>query len=190
MLLLRRLGIALLILTPAASPSHAGWFELGLRSDAVQASAGRHLGSDPQGRFAIGGRGLWNDNHDTKLGAFVARFEAERTSVQGLEFAIGVDVFLGKGENLDVGAAAIGIQASMAPPAWRGGFVGARVAYAPGIFTWSDTERLFEGSVRAGWRATPRIAVFVEYQKIRADFDGAGNRDLDDTLKAGFGGRF
>lgn len=189
-LFLRRLGIALLVLTSAAGLSHAGWFELALQSNAVQASTGRHLGNDPKGRFAIGGRGLLGDDHDTKLGAFVARFEAETTSVPGLEFGIGVDVWLGESENLDVAAAVIGVQAVMAPPAWHGAFVGARVGYAPSVFAWSDTERLLEWSVRGGWHVTPRISVLVEYQRIEADFDGAGSRELDDTVKAGFGGRF
>ena len=173
-----------------ATPASAGWFELGLSSDSVQVSAGAHLGNDPETQFAFGGRGLFYDDADTKVGAVVGRFEGQASAVPSLRFGIGVDAFLGKSWDRDVGAAVIGLEGSFAPESWRGGFVGARLGYAPGFMTWSDTERLFEWSLRGGYRFNPKVAVFVEYQRVEADFDDLDNRDLDDSVRVGFGGRF
>lgn len=173
-----------------ATPASAGWFELGLSSDSAQISAGAHLGDDPDAQLALGGRGLFYDDADTKLGAFVCRFEGAASAVTGFRFGIGVDVFLGESWNRDVGAAVVGFEGSFAPESWRGGFVGGRLGFAPGFMTWSDTERFFEWSVRGGYRFNPKIGVFLEYQRIEADFDDLDNRDLDDSVRLGFGGRF
>lgn len=185
-----RLGAAAAVLACATGLAHAGWFELGLNGDAVIASAGTHRGDDPQGRLALGARGLYNGDHDTKLGAFIVRFDAEASGTRGLSFGVGVDVMAGTSEEGDVGAAAIGIESTVAPEAWHGAFVGARVAYAPGILSWSDTDDLLEWSVRGGYRITPKIEIFAEYRKLEADFTDLGRRDLDDGVKVGFGGRF
>lgn len=173
-----------------ATPASAGWFELGLSSDSVQVSAGAHLGQDNEARFALGGRGLFYDDADTKLGAFVARFDGEASALRGLRFGIGVDVFLGESFDRDVGAAVIGLEGSFAPDSWRGAFVGGRLGYAPDFMTWSDTQRFFEWSLRGGYRFNPKVGVFLEYQRVEADFDDLDNRDLDDSLRVGFGGRF
>jgi len=187
---LSRFSGAVIVLVATTGLARAGWFELALDNDAVMVSGGTHHGSDPQGRFAIGGRGLYNNEHDTKLGAFVARLDAEPGGVSGLSFGIGTDVMLGTSEDGDIGAVAIGVESAYAPPSWRGAFVGARLAYAPGIFSWSDTDGLLEWSVRGGYRITPKIDVFAEYRRLRADFSGVGRRDLDDGAKVGFSGRF
>jgi hypothetical protein len=174
----------------ATGLAHAGWFELGLNNDAVMVSGGTHHGNDPQGRFALGGRGLYSNEHGTKLGAFSARFDAEASGVSGLSFGVGTDVMLGKSDDGDIGAVAIGVEGAFAPAAWRGAFFGARVAYAPGIFSWSDTDSLLEWSVRGGYRVSSKIDIFAEYRRLEADFSDLGRRDLDDSVKVGFGGRF
>lgn len=190
---LTRLIAVLFVLAASTGLARAGWFELGLSNDSALASGGTHLGSDPQGRLALGGRGLYNGDTDTHLGAFIVRFDAESEGVPGLSFGVGVDVMLGqsgKDDDRTVGAAAVGVVTELAPAAWRGAFVGARLAYAPGVFSWSDTEDLLEWSVRGGYRITPRVEIFGEYRRLEVDFDDLGRRDLDDTVKVGFGGTF
>ena len=187
---MRTEAVALVLVALTATPASAGWFELGLSSDSVQVSAGAHLGQDNEAQLALGGRGLFYDDADTKLGAFVARFEGDATAVEGLRFGIGVDVFVGESLDRDVGAAVIGLEGSYAPMAWRGAFVGGRLGYAPDFMAWSDTQRFFEWSLRGGYRFNPKVGVFVEYQRVEADFDDLDNLEVDDSVRVGFGGRF
>lgn len=188
--MLRRLAILIVLLLSPPLPALAGWFELSVGQDAVQASGGRHHGSDPQGRLALGLRGLYDDEHDTKLGGLVLRLEAEAARAPGLDFGIGVDVLAGRGEDQDVGAGAIAAQAAFEPGPWGGVFLGVRVAYAPSLLSWSDTESLLEWSVRGGYRITPKVELFAEYRRLEVDFADLGRRDLTGAASLGFGGRF
>lgn len=189
---MRRLSLAVAALALSILPARAGWLEIALQADAIEASGGAHLGGDPNTRFALGGRALFRDDiaGDTKLGGVVARFEAGADSLPGLEFGVGFDALFGEIGNADIGAAPIGVEATYAPASWRGLFVGGRLAYAPGILSWSDTQSLLEWGVRGGYRINPKIQVFGEYRRIEVDFEGGGSADADDTLKIGFYGRF
>lgn len=176
----------------APAPALAGWFELSLNQDAVLVEGGRHHGADPQGRLALGLRGLYDGDgeHDAKIGGIVLRLEAEATRVPGLSFGVGVDALVGRAVDRDFGAAPLVAEGTLAPERWQGVFVGTRVAYAPSLLAFRDAERLLEWGVRAGYRITPRIELFGEYRRIEIDVKDLGREELTGAASLGFGGRF
>ena len=174
----------------APSFTHAGWFDINISGSSATAELGAHFGNDPQGRFGLGVRGLYNNDRDTTLGTVIARWDAESDAVPGLSFLIGVEAMAGTEDELDVGAAAVAIESDFGPPKWKGAYVGAGLAYAPDIFTWSDTETAYWWSVRAGYRINPKARIYLEYEQLRVDFVDIGRRTLDDGIKGGFGVRF
>lgn len=188
----RRPVLAILLLGSACGLARAGWFDLALNGDTVEASAGAHLGHDPEGRLAIGARALYSrrDEGDTKLLGFVMRFEANAESIPGLEFGVGIDALGGEGAGRDVGAATVAVRAAYAPPAWRGVLLGGGIGYAPGILSGRDTDNLLEWSAKVGYRVTRALEIVVEYRNVRASFHDDGHRDLVDDVLIGFGGRF
>jgi hypothetical protein len=189
-LLGRLLLLAALLL--AATPARAGWFELSLNQDAVLIEGGRHHGADPDGRFAMGLRGLYDgdDARDAKLGGVVLRLEAEATRVPGLAFGVGLDAIAGTGVDRDLAAAPLVAEATVAPERWGGFFAGVRVGYAPSLLSFRDAERLLEWAFRAGYRVTPRIELFGEVRRIEIDVRDLGSQELAGTASLGFGGRF
>lgn len=187
---LQKIGILALVLLAATSAAAAGWFEISLNGDAFDLGGGAHLGDDPDGRLALGGRFLYNEDHDTKLGCFLGAFASEPPSVEGFEFAVGGEALVGKGEDRDVAALALGVEATWAPPRLKGLFFGARLFYAPGVFSWGDSDGVTDWSARVGFRVTKKIDVFAQYQRVEADLDTRGDTELDGGVLVGFGGRF
>lgn len=186
-----RFALAFLVSVLAATGlAHAGWFELSLSNDTVQGSGGAHLGSDPDARFALGGRLLYDDEYDTRFGSFLAGFVSEPASVTGLQIGVGTELYVGKGDGQDLTALAIGASGSWAPERLKGLYFGGGITYAPGLMSWRDTESLLEWSGRAGFRFTPKIEMFVEYRSVEADFKDVGKRKLSRGPLVGFGGRF
>lgn len=185
-----RTAVVAIVLAACAAPARAGWFEIALNGNAVDASGGNHFGSDPRGRLALGGRLLYDDDDDTKLGSVLAALASEATAVEGLEFGVGAQGYFGTGRDLDVSAIGLGVTASWAPPALDGVYFGARIFYAPGIFAWSDTDDLKDWGVKAGYRVTPKIEIFATFQRIDADFGALGRPPVHEGLLVGFGGRF
>lgn len=189
MTVVRALLSVFLVVIPAGA-ARAGWFEIGVSNDAANAEGGAHLGAEPDGGFALGGRLLYDDDTDTTLGAFVFRFEGALDASRSLEFGVGGQAFLGEADDRDVGAVALGAEVTWVPPRARGFFGRARIYWAPGILSWGDTDSAVEWGVRAGIRFTPRVNAFVDYRHLEADFDDAGDRTLSEGLTLGFAGRF
>ena len=182
--------VASVLLLAAFGTARAGWFEIALDHDTVQASGGAHFGSDPAGRFALGGRALWDDGDDGRLGALLFGFETEPESVVGLRLGVGGEVIAGRCDEHDLAATALGVTAAYAPVALHGVYLGGRIYYAPSVLAWRAAEGFLDASARVGFRATPKIEVYAEYQVVRSDVEGSGSQDLSESVLFGFGGRF
>jgi hypothetical protein len=185
-----RWALAAILSVAVSGAARAGWFDLGLDHDTVQASAGAHFGNDPAGRFALGGRYLWDDESGSRVGALLFGFETEPGSIEGLRFGIGGEVLAARDGDRDFEAGALGVSGTYAPAAMHGFFFGGRLFYAPSVLAWSGAESVVDASARVGFRVTPRIEVFGEYQVVRADLEDAGGHNLVDSILLGFGGRF
>lgn len=187
---IRRLCIAVVLLFTATGLSQAGWFELAFNDQAFDVSGGFHFGKDPEQQFALGGRYLSDDDQDAQVAAIFAGFAIVPDSKEGLELNLGVQLLTGESGSQDVGAAAIGAVGNWTPPNLHGFYFGGSFFYGPSVFSWADTEGYLEWSARGGYKITPKIAVFVEYQRVEAEFVGLGDRELNDGVLFGFAGRF
>lgn len=188
---LRHTAMAMFVLLTAATGlAHAGWFELALDDETADLWLGAHLGRDPETQFALGGRFLYTDETDGQIASLVAGFASNPKAAKDSDIAFLVQVFGGEGENQDVGAVALGLSGNWAPENLKGVFFGGRLFYAPEIFTYSDTEGLIDWAIKAGYRFTPKMEVFLAYTKFEVDFENFGDVEVDKGLKFGFGARF
>jgi hypothetical protein len=179
----------LVALVASTGSARAGFFDIALNDHSVDAWGGTHLGSDPEARVSIGGRAVYDDDRNTRLGAFYAGFGGKPGSAWR-EITVGIQAFAGKGRDENVAALALGVQARFTPERWHGAFVGGRIFYAPDLLAWSDCKRLADWAVRGGYRFGTRIYLFAEYQRITADLKTAGSKLLAGNAMAGFGAEF
>jgi len=186
----RKLATLLFVLAAAVGMSHAGWFQMALNDKTLDLEGGFHIGKDPSSRMALGGRYIYEDDNETSIGAFIGGISIGETSVEGLELLLAGQYYFGEGGNEDASALGLGVDANWAPGNMKGVFFGGRFFYAPSLFAWGDTEGFSDFAVRAGYRITPKVDVFVSYHKIKAEFEAIGDVTLSDGWLIGFGGRF
>lgn len=184
----RSLLYAFVLLAPAGS-ANAGFFDVSLNDHAVQVWGGAHVGSDPDARVSLGGRGLYDSDRDAKLGSFYVGFGG-RPGSSGIDFTAGLQALVGQREDADITAVALGAHAIVAPERWKGVFLGGRLYYAPDILAWSDAHRLTDWAIRAGYRFHTKIFVFAEYQRITVNLKTLGDTELSDDALLGFGAQF
>lgn len=171
----------------AAAPAQATSFELGLNDTSAQLRLGQPLRSDELGRTLLLARALYSDKEETKLGSLGLEFAGEPGNVLDFEVGVGASAFLGKAHRgRDFFNLALSLRADYAPPAMGGwGFTG-RLAYAPEVLSFVESESLLETSAQISYAVTPKARVFVEYQNLRNEFERRGNWTIDDAVRLGF----
>lgn len=175
----------------AAAPALATSFELGLNDTSAQLRLGQPLRSDELGQTLLLARALYSDKEETKLGSLGLEFAGEPGNVLGFEVGVGTSAFLGKAHRgRDFFNLALSLRADYAPPALGGwGFAG-RLAYAPEVLSFVESESLLETSAQISYAVTPKARVFVEYQNLRNEFERRGNWTIDDAVRLGFQAHF
>lgn len=184
-------GVAALCL--CAANVGAASLDMSLNDDSIQAQVFLPVTQDAYGTTQVGVRGLFNDDHDTRLVSGEVDFLGKPGDVPGLTAGAGMIVWGGEvGEgpvDADIFSVGIGVKAGFAPPQLMGVGIDGKLFYGPKILTSGDSERIFESGLRVSYAFIPKARVFVEYQKIHVDFDG-GDGNIDDDLRIGFEAKF
>lgn len=188
---MKRVLLGCLIGLLAATFAQATSFELGLNDSSAQLRLGHALRGDELGQTLLQLRGLYSDKEETKLGSVGLEFAGEPGNVLGFEVGVGANAYLGKAHRgRDFFNLALSLRADYAPPALNGlGFSG-RLAYAPEVLSFVESESLFEAAGQVSYAITPKARVLVEYQNIRNEFERRGNWTIDDAVRLGFQTRF
>jgi hypothetical protein len=183
-------GVAALCL--CAASAGAASLDMSLNDDSLQAQVFVPVTQDAYGTTQVGVRGLYNDDHETKLLSGEIDFLGKPGDVPGLTAGVGVIVWGGEAGSdgeFDILSVGIGLKAGFAPPQLMGVGIDGKFFYGPKILTGGDSERVFESGLRVSYAFIPKARCFVEYQKIHVDFDG-GDGNLDDDLRIGFEAKF
>lgn len=185
-------GIAALCL--CAASAGAASLDMSLNDDSLQAQLFLPVTQDAYGTTLVGVRGLYNDDHDTRLLSAEVDFLGKPGDLPGLTAGVGMIVWggeVGSGKvDADILSVGIGAKAGFAPPQLMGLGIDAKFFYGPKILTSADSERVFESALRVSYAFIPKARLFVEYQKIHVDFDGGGDGNIDDDLRVGFEAKF
>lgn len=186
------IGVAVLCL--CAATAGAASFDMSLNDDSLQAQLFIPVTQDAYGTTQVGVRGLYNDEHETKLLSGELDFLGKPGDIPGLTAGVGMIVWGAEvgSEQLDADILSLGVGAKVgfAPPQLMGVGIDGKFFYGPKILTTGDSERVFESGLRVSYAFIPKARCFVEYQKIHVDFDGGGDGDIDDDLRIGFEAKF
>lgn len=184
-------GVAALCLCAASAGAMS--LDMSLNDDSLQAQVFVPVTQDAYGTTQVGVRGLYNNDHDTKLLSGEVDFLGKPGDVPGLTAGVGMIVWggeVGSGNvDADILSVGIGAKVGFAPPQLMGVGIDGKFFYGPEILTGGDAERVFEGGLRLSYAFIPKARLFVEYQKIHVDFDG-GDDNIDDDLRIGFEAKF
>ena len=185
--------ISVAALCLCAASAGAASLDVSLNDDSLQAQVFVPVTQDAYGTTQVGIRGLYNDDHETKLFSGEIDFLGKPGDVPGLTAGVGMIVWGGEvGEgpvDADIFSVGIGVKAGFAPPQLMGVGIDGKFFYGPKILTAGDSERVFESGLRVSYAFIPKARFFVEYQKIHVDFDG-GDGNIDDDLRVGFEAKF
>lgn len=184
---------AIVALCLCVASAGAATLDMSLNDDSLQAQLFLPVTQDAYGTTQVGIRGLYNDDHETKLFSGGVDFLGKPGDIPGLTAGVGVIVWGGEvGEgpvDADILSVGVGAKVAFAPPQLMGIGIDGKFFYGPKILTTGDSERVFESGLRASYAFIPKARLFVEYQKIHVDFDG-GDGDIDDDLRIGFEAKF
>ncbi len=179
------------IISLGAGSAAAASIDLGFNDNSFQLEYQHPLRSDDYGASIASARFLYNDDEETVLGSLGFDFVGEPGNVPGLDLGVGAELYGGEtDQNLDFINLGIAAQATYAPPRLGGLGLSARLAYAPEIFSFLDSEGLFEYDLRLTYAALPRVKVYLGYQNIRMDFEDSGSKTIDEAVRIGFIGHF
>lgn len=170
----------------------AASLDLSLNDDSIQAQVFLPMTQDAYGTTQVGIRGLYNDDHDTKLLSGEVDFLGKPGDIPGLTAGVGMIVWggeAGSGGEFDLLSVGIGAKVGFAPPQLMGVGIDGKFFYGPEILTTGDSERVFESALRVSYAILPKVRCFVEYQKIHVDFE-YGDGNIDDDLRIGFEAKF
>lgn len=184
-------GVVMLCL--CAASAGAASVDLSLNDDSVQVQAFLPITQDAYGTTQVGIRGLYNDDHDTKLVSGEVDFIGKPGDIPGLTAGVGLIAWggeAGRGGDFDLFSVGLGAKVGFAPPQLMGIGIDGKFFYGPKILTGGDADRVFESGLRLSYAFIPKARLFVEYQKIHVDADGGGDGDIDDDLRIGFEAKF
>ena len=174
-----------LVFTPMLA--NATMVALDFNDDSAEFRLDVPLSGDNYGRAIAGGRFLYNDDEDTEMLGFELKFMGDPGAVPGLEVGAGFIGYFGESHEVyDFVNVGVGLMADYSPATLQGLGFSTRLVYAPSIFSWEDSDGLFEYNVRVGYAITPKAKVYVGYQSIEGEVDGF-NQDVDIDEDARFG---
>jgi hypothetical protein len=176
-----------------AASAGAVTVDLSLNDDSVQVQAFLPITQDAYGTTQVGIRGLYNDDHETKLVSGEIDFIGKPGDIPGLTAGVGLIAWggeAGRRGDLDIFSVGLGAKVGFAPPQLMGIGIDGKFFYGPKILSGGDADRVFESGLRLSYAFIPKARLFVEYQKIHVDFDGGGDGDIDDDVRVGFEAKF
>jgi hypothetical protein len=185
------IGIAALCL--CAASAGAASLDMSLNDDSLQAQVFIPVTEDAYGTTLLGVRGLYNDDHDTKLLSGEVDFLGKPGDIPGLTAGVGAIIWGGEAyshPSEDILSVGIGVRVGFAPPQLMGVGIDGKFFYGPKILTGGDADRVFESGLRVSYAVIPKARVFVEYQQIHVDFENRHDNDIDDDLRLGFEAKF
>ncbi len=179
-----------LLLLPFAT--NATTLGLDFNDDSAEVRLDLPLTGDDYGRSVLGGRFLYNEDEDTEMLGVELKFLGNPGAIPGLEVGAGIIGYIGESHDVyDFGNVGVGLMADYAPATLQGLGFSARLVYSPDIFSWQDSDGLFEFNVRVGYAITPKVKVYVGHQKIEGEIDGFNQDvDIDDDVRVGLLVRF
>lgn len=185
-------GVAALCLCAASAGATS--LELSLNDDSLQAQVFLPVTQDAYGTTQVGVRGLYNDDHDTKLLSGEVDFLGKPGDIPGLTAGVGMIIWGGEAEsqqqNMDIFSVGVGAKVGFAPPQLMGVGIDGKFFYGPKILTSGDSERVLESALRVSYAFIPKARVFVEYQQIHVDFENHRDDNIDNDLRIGFEAKF
>ena len=120
-----------------------------------------------------------NDDEETEMASVEFKVVGDPGSVPGLEVGAGFVGYVGESHDVyDFNNVGIALMADYAPPTLQGLGFSVRASYAPDIFSWQDSDGLFEFNTRVYYALTPKVKVYAGYQSIEGEIDGF-NQDVD-----------
>lgn len=183
---MRTLITALIFMLLATSYAVAGDFGLDFNNDSAEGRLSFPLNEDDYGTTKINARYLYNSDFKTNLFSTSVGFYGEPGNLPGLTLGAGFIGYIGKTErtyeNLNVGLEG---EAEYMPAALRGVGFGAKLGFAPKVFSFMDSEGLLEWSARVFYAVTPKVHVYLNYQRTEGDYKTANNVTLDNDLRFG-----
>jgi len=183
---MRRTVLLTLALSLVASAALAASVGLDFNDDSFEARAGFDVNRDEYGRAILDGRFLFNDDKDSRLGSAGLRVMTSPQALPGLSVGAGFAGYLGRTHHGDdLGNIGVGADIDFAPPALYGGGIGGKFYYAPTIFSFNDSDGLWEFNLRGYYNFSPALQMYVGFQKIRGEFERAPDQNLDSDLRLG-----
>lgn len=183
--------VFLLLCSTFALQASAASLDLGFNDDSFQLIFDTPVKEDAYGISMFNARLLYNDDNETTLGSIGYDFLGSPGNVNGLDVGVGAKLYGGETDpSLDYINLGVGVVVNYTPPQLYGlGFSGT-LNYAPEIFSFRDSEGLFEAGARITYTIVPKVKVYIGYQLINMDIDGGGDEDIDDDFRIGFIGTF
>jgi hypothetical protein len=181
----------ILLFTSTLALAEAGSVGLDFNNDSAQGYVSLSLVEDDYGKVHFNGRYLYNSDEDTNLGSGGLVFYGKPGNVPGLTVGAGFIGYYGKSQKvydtLNVGLTG---EVEYMPAELAGVGFGAKLAYSPKVFSFRDSDGLFEYSSQAFYAVTPKIHVFIQYQGIEGNRDVGSDIKLDRDLRVGLRGYF
>ena len=178
--------LAVLFLLLTTSFAMAGAVGLDFNNDSAEARLSLPITTDEYGKTLSNSRYLYNGDYRTNLFSTAIAFYGEPGNIPGLTLGAGFVGYVGKTHKLyDTLNVGLEGEAEYMPPALRGFGLGARFAFAPKVFSFMDSTGLIEGSARVFYAVTPKVHVYINFQRIVGDFETAKDVKLDSDIRFG-----
>lgn len=184
------LFLACLVLVPLSA--QATTLALDFNDDSAEVRFDVLLTGDDYGKSIFGGRYLYNDDEETEMIGVELKFVGDPGAVPGLEVGAGFIGYIGESHDVfDYSNVGVALMADYSPATMQGlGFSG-RLVYSPDIFSWQDSDGMFEYNLRVSYAITPKVRVYIGYQDIEAEVDGfRQDVDIDEDARVGLQVRF
>lgn len=184
---MKKLLLFLLCLTLIPLAAQATSLALDFNNDSAEVRLDLPISNDDYGKAIFGGRFLYNDDEDTEMVSVELKFMGDPGAVPGLQVGAGFFGYIGESHvNYDFNNLGVGLMAEYSPATLQGLGFSTRLVYSPDIFSWQDSDGLIEFNVRVNYAITPKVKVYVGYQKIEGEIDGFNQDvDIDDDARVG-----
>lgn len=183
---MRHLLLLALTFILMAATAQAASVGLDFNDNSFEARGSYDINQDQNGRAVIDGRFLYNDDKDSRLGSAGLRVMTEPMTLPGFSVGAGIKGYLGRTHHGDdLGNIGVGANVEFTPPALYGVGFGGKLYYAPKIFSFYDSDGLWEANLRTFYNFSPALQVYLGYQKVRGKFDNAPDQNLDSDLRLG-----
>ena len=184
---MKRLILFVLCLTLMPLSAQATSMALDFNNDSAEFRLDVPMSKDEYGAAIIGGRYLYNEDENTDMVSVEFKFVGDPGAIPGLEVGAGFIGYIGETQDLyDFNNLGVGLMAKYSPATLQGLGFTARIVYSPDIFSWQDSDGLFELNTRVSYSITPKVKVYAGYQKIELELDGVNQDiDVDDDVRVG-----